>query len=124
MNLKNIEKAIKHLTLNVTDDMFCMDSYRYGKCKEVECDSVGCAIGHTVVLGKKENIPYCKDGTIAFDKWAKDFYGLESKDYNFLFSSFWKNSSNSRTQCIARMQCVLDYGNIPSGWNEDYTRVF
>lgn len=128
MNKKNLTR-IKHFLPTIDPKKFNMKRFRpHEMDKSIECKTVGCVIGHAVVLDKEnvyKNYINPITGGIKFTTWMEDF--LDLKDYRlfkFLFSGEWENYDNTIKGAIKRIDYILEdndisnfkYENFKEGW--------
>lgn len=112
VNYLNLKKMYNHILLNVPEEMIRMDFYREkGFCSVHQCESVGCVIGHCVILDDWANVPF-KDDSINFDDWSEEFTGISSisEIWSFCFSSIWPNN---KEQILLRLKFLIDNQTIP-----------
>lgn len=123
MNVENLKEMYNHILLNVPEERLDMWAYRLNcSWATPECNSVGCIIGHCTALANNLQ-DYMEEDEIEgprikFYQWSIDFLGIPTDDYhdslwNFMFSSLWsdfkyKNSSDHKSQCLARMKFVIE----------------
>ena len=119
INLRNLKKIFNHILKDVPQKMITMRIYRAGDEKIPECKSVGCIIGHSIILDDWENIPKCSNGDIKFTHWSREFTGLKynSKEWQWCFSSFWPNN---KAQILLRLKYLIDNKKVPKQWYFDF----
>lgn len=117
MNRKNLLKAANYLE-TIPQELFDMYAWRTGDRQVNKCDSVGCAIGHTVHLDRKAK-PRFPNGGIVFHVWSQTFYGFShyGNKWNWCFSSKWKKVDNTSTGVVKRIHLLLEQG-LPENWKE------
>lgn len=119
MDKVNLTRMRDHL-LTLDEDSF--DMYNYSQdvsfitnIKQLECNSVGCILGHCAILDK-ENVfkNFINYEFINYEKWAENFIKISSDSlkYKFLFSSFWADYDNTLKGAIERINVVLSEKRI------------
>jgi len=120
MNKENLLRMAKHLK-NVPRKLFSMEMFRY--CDNSgdmipECNSVGCIIGHCVILDEWEEVPKVF-GVIDFLQWSEKFTGILSlsPEWHWCFSGKWSTVDNTVDGAIARIIWLLENG-LPENWHK------
>ena len=127
MNLINLKRMFNHILKNVPEEKLKMILYRYGDEFSHECDSVGCVIGHCIILDEWENVPkYIFNQKINFSEWSEQFTSLEylSDNWIWCFSGEWPDD---KTQILLRIKYFIDNQSIPEDWdynNNNYILPF
>ena len=123
MNRENLGRMSDYIR-TISQEQFSMIDYRSGQQETIECDSVGCIIGHCTILDLPENIPirtYFHGGgnSKLFDIWSTRFTGLEShsKEWLWCFAYYWKYSDDTPEGASKRIDYLLDNG-LPKNWYE------
>ena len=86
-----------------------MERYRQGEITKIECDSVGCAIGH-LTAAFPDMVPYRQDGSINFEKFADDVFELEDPSWMWCFASEWSEVDNTPKGCADRIRFLAENG--------------
>lgn len=123
MNLENLKKAIAHIE-TVPSDNISMTSFRRNGDNKVECNSVGCIIGHCVILDPKL-IKYNSHGHLLFVDWSHDFFGIlnfRKCTWDYLFSFEWQEVGDVKKQALIRMNKVLNGYNPETDWNYKFKK--
>lgn len=126
MKKDNLERMAAHIE-TVPPEMFNIIDWRLNRTNEVmsfiECNSVGCVIGHCVQLDSyPELIPRIggEDGDwIDFPRWSFQFTGLltTNKEWRWMFAPEWVEVDNTPTGAARRIRHFLTNG-LPSNWEE------
>jgi len=119
MNRENLRLMAAHL-LTIPAEMFDMLNFRRGcKTTTAKCGSVGCAIGHCIILDTKPIPRHKKTGNIKFEEWSEEFTGLafESPEWQFCFSVLWVTVDNTPQGASNRILTLLDSG-LPANWED------
>ena len=111
----------KHLK-NVPRKLFSMELFRHcgiAGDRVPECKSVGCVIGHCVVLDKWEDVYKDSGGEIDYLQWSEKFTGLpsSSSEWDWCFSGRWSSVDNTVDGAIARIIWLLENG-LPENWHK------
>jgi hypothetical protein len=103
----------------VNPKLFGMRLFREGDDTPHECNSVGCIIGHCVVLDEWKNVPLYIDGDINFVAWAEQFTGVSRfrSLWNWFFSGAWTITDNTPAGAAARIRYTVKHG-LPENWEE------
>lgn len=123
MNIHNLKRMYNHV-LTVPEELLSMSSWRKDDlCIEPECNTVGCVIGHCIVLDTSI-IERTGRYKIDFLLWSERFTGLDYINdgtmWAFLFSSMW--GTNTKKQILARIKEVIFEGKLPIefSWGYDF----
>jgi hypothetical protein len=114
MNKVNLLRMADHIETIPQKD-FNMFEYRSGGgyYDEIECNSVGCAVGHCTILDS-ENIKknfMDKYGSIEFTYWSKVFTEVTNNlQWEYLFSYAWVNVDNTPQGTAKRIRDVVKNG--------------
>jgi len=126
MNKENLEKAVALLE-TIEDKHFDIKLFIKGaslvafkKLKEnSNCGTVGCIVGHCIVLDydnfiNNYIIPYPK-----FTIWSVNFFEVVDEEWDFLFSSDWQASEFHSTKegAINRLEYAIKYDDIPDNYS-------
>ena len=120
MNLMNLKKIFNYILINVPQEKIQMNLYRlYENRNNHECKSVGCIIGHSIILDKWENIPKCGNDEINFKLWSEQFTGLntDSNQWEWCFGGKW---SDNKEQILLRIKYLIDNQKTPKEWSGYY----
>ena len=119
MNLTNLKKIFNHILLNVPEENINMMNFRIGDEISHECKSVGCIIGHCVILDDYKNIPFNYYGKIDFEEWSGNFTELIPYSINWLwcFGGLWPNN---KEQILLRLKYFIKNKKPPKDWYYDY----
>jgi len=113
MNKENLLRMANHIETIPQED-FNMYSFRkVGSSMGIECNSVGCAIGHCTILDIENIQNNFIDGEydmIEFTDWSKDFTGVTNMGWNYLFSSKWRVVDNTPKGTANRIRHVVKHG--------------
>jgi hypothetical protein len=119
-NLKRMANYIK----TIPQKSFNMKIYRNGsESYTVECNSIGCVIGHCVILDKSKTIPrFTVSGDINFEDWSVRFTGLNyfSNEWDWCFNSDWSEVDNTPIGASKRIEWMLKNG-VPNNWEDQLT---
>lgn len=135
-NRKNLQLMADHIK-TISQEVFDMRDYRFLKKhndgyldvlvqklnSELECGSVGCVIGHCVVLDENvRGIPRFTTNRINYEAWSERFTGLIAKtlEWQWCFGSDWVNCDNTPIGASKRIEYFLNHG-LPEDWNEQFT---
>lgn len=109
MNKENLLRMADHIK-TVPQDVFDMKHYRDGGNYDTEdfthkCESVGCVIGHCVILDNWENVPKTSIG-ILYMPWVETFTGLDSDsdEWEYAFSESWVKYDNTPKGAAERLR--------------------
>jgi hypothetical protein len=118
MNKENLLKMADYIE-TIPQEYFNMQFFRQELKKYHKCNSVGCIIGHCTILDEEENFPRYVNGDIDFNKWSKQFTGIDlySDSYLYLFSSRWSVTDNTPTGAAKRIRHFVENG-LPKDWRE------
>ena len=109
LNKENLLQAEKFVR-DIPGWLFDMEVYRESESNSVNCNTVGCALGHLTALFP-ELVEYTKDGDIKYWEIPYSFFGMEDdKAINYCFASEWDKIDNTQTGCADRIRLVADYG--------------
>lgn len=124
MNKENLLKIANYIE-TIPQEMFDMETYRYGDMRTVECDSVGCVIGHSTVLfpeivgnHRVKNDVLWKD-QILFRDFSEEVTGLEDIEWGWCFSNAWSYIDNTPTGAAKRIRMLVNGEvtiNMLNGW--------
>ena len=110
MNKENLLRMADHIE-TVPQDVFSMRYYRGGGNDSTEdltheCKSVGCVIGHCVILDNWENVPKDDLFGIYYMEWSEKFTGLRGLSYKWIyaFSGDWKQHDNTPKGAAERLR--------------------
>ena len=119
MNKERLLYAADWLEANVKQEMFDISTFRRGQYQTPECDSVGCVIGHTTALDRKnvlKNYTY-DDGNIKFVDWSHRYFGLNLDEWFWCFAASWQYTDNTVKGAAARMRYIANNG-LPKNWED------
>lgn len=113
MNKKNLQKMIQHL-FTVKPEKFNMASWREGDKIQAKCGSVGCVIGHCVILAPKL-ITRNYYNEIDFGYWSVKFTGIRTcaDSWEWCFGSEWSTIDNTIEGAQKRIQYLINGRKIP-----------
>lgn len=113
MNKENLLRMADFIEI-IPEELFSMNDYRMDQYMSHKCNSVGCAIGHSVILDNIENIPMLGNYAINFSRWSEMFTGLVSHDmeWEFCFCSYWVNVDNTPIGVSNRIRYLVNKGSI------------
>lgn len=122
VKLDNLLKMADYIE-NVPQDAFNMGFYRTGNEHKHNCDSIGCIIGHCVILDSFTNIPFYHDVfgiyCIDFDLWSQQYTGIRSysMSWRYLFSPEWsyRPTDNTPKGAAKRIRYYVKNG-LPENW--------
>lgn len=117
INKQNLLRMADHIE-KVPQEMFDMENFRIGQQVAPECDSVGCIIGHSVILAP-ELITRLYGGKIDFYAWCLSFTGLSLgvPRWKYLFGSAWKYSDDTPIGAAKRIRYFVENG-LPKDWEK------
>ena len=121
INYLNLKRMFNHILLNVDESMIKMSVYRLLLKRDThECESVGCVIGHCVILDDLGNIPLLGE-EIHFELWSELFTGLTKSNNKWwwCFGGCWPND---KTQILLRLKYLIDNKSLPIEWEEHNER--
>ena len=113
MNKDNLLRMANHIETIPQED-FNMAKFRKDRSsKKIECNTVGCAVGHCIILDpdniKKNFID--RYGMIDYLEWSEQFTGVTNMEqWNYLFGSGWKYTDNTPKGTAKRIRHVLKHG--------------
>lgn len=112
MNKENLLKIADYIE-TVPQEMFDMDVYRDGDDYSIECNSVGCVIGHSTILfpeiAEKHRIKEGQyKGKILFGEFSEEVCGLTVEEWYWCFHSVWCNIDNTPTGAAKRIRMLVD----------------
>ena len=113
MNKENLLKIANYIE-TIPQEKFDMTNYRTGDRRTVECNSVGCVIGHSTVLfpeiAEKHRVK--EDSlwkyNILFTRFSDEVTGLEDKEWRWCFSNVWTDIDNTPTGAAKRIRMLVD----------------
>jgi len=112
MNKENLLRMADHIE-NIPQKDFDMFEYRGGDYDEIECDTVGCAVGHCAILDTeniRNNFVY-SDGDIDFEAWSNEFTDVyDEYQWDYLFSAAWASVDNTPKGTANRIRGVVEHG--------------
>lgn len=114
----NLARMAKHIA-KISPLRFSMESYRIDGGITPECKTIGCVLGHSIILDDFDDVPINEDSmTIEYYEWGKKFTGLGITDmaWHYLFSPRWSEVDNTPSGASKRILKYLD-GGVPSNWN-------
>ena len=116
MHKDNLLRMSVHVA-TINPKVFDMECYRisHKNLTDIECNSVGCAIGHSIILAPELVKFNSIDKTINFEKWAEDFTGINilTIQWSWCFSPYWSQLDDTPTKCAKRIKYIALNGNIP-----------
>jgi hypothetical protein len=117
VNTVNLLRMADHIE-TVNPELFGMRFCREGGENTHECNSVGCIIGHCVILDEWKNVPLYIDGDIKFVAWSEQFTGISRFRYlwTWLFGYEWTMPDNTPTGAAARIRYTVKHG-LPENWD-------
>jgi len=124
INLENLLKMADYIE-TVPQDRFDMSRYRYGDTISHECNSVGCIIGHCIILDNLDNedLPRRESKNINFLKWSEKFIGTDEHSvWVYLFWANWRNTDNTPTGAAKRIRYYIVNG-LPENWYDQMLGV-
>ena len=121
INYLNLKRMFNHVLENVPEKMIRMECFRSSDDKTSHhCNSVGCVIGHCIILDDWENIPKFHD-EIVFSEWSSIFTGMDcnllSDEWKWCFGALWPND---KEQILLRLKYLIDNQKLPDDWDCDY----
>lgn len=119
INVKNLLLMAEYIK-GIPQSEFDMKKFRSGNLQTHECGSVGCVIGHCIILDKSGNIPVNSDGDINFFQWSFGFTGIDhaySTQWQWLFGDGWSISDNTPLGASIRIKYFLEFG-VPEDWDD------
>jgi len=117
MNRENLQE-MANFALTIPPGKFTMNRFGSGNEVAIQCNTVCCIIGHSIVLAP-ELIKYDKWGGIEFGMWSEEFTGLayESPAWKFCFSPDWSKVDNTPQGASDRIFTLLKTG-LPADWRK------
>ena len=116
INYLNLKKMFNHILENVPEDMINIKQYRrHDDHFNHECKSIGCIIGHCIILDDWLKVPKLQDESIDFIEWSQNFTGFMYYDDNWLWC-FSGNWYNNREQALLRLKYFIDNKSVPNDW--------
>lgn len=112
MNETNLMKMANHIETIPQEDFNMRRFRKGGLSKKIECNTVGCAVGHCTILDT-ENIKknfmdeYCN---VEFLYWSKVFTDLYDDQWEYLFSYAWVNIDNTPQGTANRIRYIVKHG--------------
>lgn len=118
MNNENLVWMVGYLE-TIPQSNFSLLYFRRGQDYDLKCDSVGCAIGHCVVLDENKNVPRNRMGNIMYAKWSEKFTGIDANSsmWDWCFSSIWVTTDNTVKGVCDRIMWLISFG-LPDNWKE------
>ena len=124
VKIENLLKMADYIE-KIPQKVFDMEIFRSGNDEKHNCDSIGCIIGHCVILDSLSNIPYDCDyhsngeKSIDFHKWCREYTGIHFSSYSglYLFSSEWSNIDNTPEGAAKRIRYFVKNG-LPFNWSK------
>lgn len=121
MNKENLQRMADHIR-TVPQEMFHMRCYR-GIIKDdelidasdcfsaVECETLGCIIGHSLVLAP-ELVVKNEKGVIQYADWSEEFTGIvwASSEWYWCFSFDWEYLDNTPEGAALRIEWLINHG--------------
>jgi len=121
MNRANLLRMAKYIA-EVPQEKFNMFDFRTGDKSTIECNSVGCVIGHCTVLENLEELEKFrtlgpKNIDFDFDSWSAVFTGLPSNEdkWGWCFGYSWVYSDNTPKGAAQRIVYLVNHG-LPTNW--------
>lgn len=119
MNKENLSRMADYIE-TIPQERFHMLDYRDlgDDLGSVQCNSVGCIIGHCTVLDPyPQGIPRFSSGSINFTAWSQNFTGIEHafRAWQFMFAPQWVDSDNTPIGAAKRIRWALKHG-VPKNW--------
>lgn len=118
MNVENLKKMADYV-VTIDKEKILMNRFRVTDKKNIECDSVGCVIGHCTVLDRENIIKNYLDENyvILFHKWSLNFTGLRGNEWDWCFGASWYKVDNTPIGASKRINYLLEHG-LPKNWYE------
>ena len=126
MNKERLKIASEYLANEVNPENFSMMCFRASEDKTTpECKTLGCAIGYVTVLDDKlktdPNYFRDEDGSIQFESWAMEYFGLSRLEYLFISSGCFSDDFDyTQKQQLdhagERIDYLIKYGKVPKGF--------
>ena len=111
MNLTNLQRMVEHIK-TVPKHLINMESYREDNDEgQAECKTIGCIIGHSVVLAPG-NIPRKLSGAIYYTAWEANFTETNDEEWDFLFSEKWQDIGDTRDEFVNRANFLINGGSV------------
>ena len=105
----------------IPQEQFNMKTYRSGSLESKECDSIGCVIGHCIILDSRpiDDFPKLIDNYIGYSKWSEKFTKLSrySPEWSWCFSSDWEGVDNTPEGAAKRIRYLVNHG-LPENHRE------
>lgn len=111
-NIENLNSMAEYIK-NVPQKVFSMHTYRdFMDGDTPHCNSVGCIIGHCVILDNPLDIPRDWTGDISFLDWSTRFTGIHhsSVDWDYMFSGKWVYIDNTPIGASERIKNYINKG--------------
>jgi hypothetical protein len=114
MNKENLLRMADHIE-TIPQKEFDMEKYRKdGSSLEMECNSVGCAVGHCSILdidNIQKNFICMFYWGINFLEWSEQFTGVYvMPQWNYLFGDRWKYIDNTPQGTANRIRYIVKHG--------------
>jgi len=121
MNKENLQLMSDHIK-TIPQELFDMSGYRRSydsyDYRKIECNSIGCVIGHCVQLDPEYKIiPRNKFNVIDFAKWSLNFTKIDGDEWGWCFGSSWSNVDNTPTGASKRIEYLINNG-LPEDWEK------
>lgn len=111
-NLKLLRDYLRRPVLQAHFDMRQFDDDRVDELVRTTCGTVGCALGHATyaVTPKRKGEDW--------DDYSKRALGIEelSDEWLWCFSDQWADVDNTPTGAAARIDYLLEHGELPGDW--------
>ena len=124
MNKKNLIDMANHVS-TIPRVLFDMKEFtRKSKPTSInlmDCNSVGCVIGHCISLDKPENLSDFVNSTtgyVNYSGWSESFTGLVpySKEWEWCFGSAWSITDNTPIGACKRILYLVRNGKVPDNY--------
>lgn|SRR5574343_751787 len=115
MNKENLIKAANYIA-TVPQGMFDMDFFRINNRDTHECNSIGCVIGHCVILDEWSNVPIF-NGAIDFLAWSLKFFDTNYNEWMWCFCDEWSEIDNTPIGASKRILWLVENG-LPGNWRK------
>lgn len=118
MNKDNLKRMADYI-ITIPQKKFNMRFFRRGNIKNIECNSVGCVIGHCTILDSENILINYRDifNEIDFIGWSYKFTGLNRYEWHWCFASDWINIDNTPEGASQRIMYLIENG-LPDNWIE------
>ena len=117
INYLNLKRMFNHILENVPEEKIKMSLYRpLFEQTSHECQTVGCVLGHSVILDNWDNVPKKSSNNINFRKWSELFTNIKYHSYcwYWCFGASWPND---KEQILLRIKYLIDNKNMPDDWD-------